>query len=330
MRVLVTGGGGFLGTRICRMLQARGEGVVALGRNPYAHLAQAGIRTVQADIRDPDAVRRACKGVDLVIHSAAMPGIWGSRRLFWDTNVGGTRNVILGCKTCGVARLIYTSSPSVVFGNRALAGVDESQPYPSRYLAHYPASKAAAEQMVLQANGPAFATVALRPHLIFGPGDPHLFPRIVARAKAGRLVQVGDGTNRVDVTYVANAAEAHIRAAEALAVGAPCAGRAYFISQGEPVVLWPWLNEILAALGLRAVRRRVSHRTARAVGHCLEALYRVVGFRAEPPMTRFLAGQLAKPHYFCIDAARRDLGYRPRVSTDEGVRQLVAWLKDAK
>jgi nucleoside-diphosphate-sugar epimerase len=179
---------------------------------------------------------------------------------------------------------------------------------------------------VLEANGPELATIALRPHLIFGPGDPHLFPRIVRRARAGRLVQVGDGTNLVDVTYVDNAADAHLRAAEALRPGAPCAGKAYFISQGEPVCLWPWLEGILSRIGLGPIRRRISHPTARRLGTFFEVFYGLLGVKSEPLLTRFLAGQLAKSHYFCIDAARRDLGYQPAVSTEEGAERLVEWL----
>jgi nucleoside-diphosphate-sugar epimerase len=224
-------------------------------------------------------------------------------------------------------KLIHTSTPSVVFGEDDLCGVDESQPYPTRYLADYPETKAVAEQMVLAANSPNLATVALRPHLIWGPGDPHLIPRVIDRARRGRLVQVGDGKNLVDITYIDNAAEAHVLACDALAPGARCAGRAYFISQGEPVVLWLWLNEILTAVGAPNVIRTVSYRTARRLGAALEGLYRATRIITEPRMTRFLASQLAKSHYFNIEAARRDFGYRPRVIAAEGVRRLVASLR---
>lgn len=327
MRALVTGGGGFLGGAIVRRLAARGDEVIALGRSRYPELDALGVATIQADIRDADAVRRACHGVDTVFHVAAIPGIWGSRSLFWGINVEGTRNVLAACRAVGVRRLVFTSSPSVVFGARPLCGVDESQPYPNRYLAHYPASKAAAERMVLAAHDDRLATMALRPHLIWGPGDPHLFPRIVARARAGRLAQVGDGRNLVDVTYIDNAALAHVLAADGLGAGRPCGGKAYFISQGEPVALWPWVNGILAQLGIGAVRRRVSYRAAYLVGAGLEAGYRLVGIRGEPPMTRFLASQLAHSHYFGIGRAAADLGYRAEVSTEEGVERMIPWLR---
>ncbi|MCP4592311.1 MAG: NAD-dependent epimerase/dehydratase family protein, partial [bacterium] len=246
MRALVTGGGGFLGSAIARMLHGRGDEVTVLGRNRYPHVEREGIRGIQGDLRDPKAVERAAVGMDVVFHVGAIAAVWGPRSLFWDTNVGGTRNVLAACRAAGVSRLVYTSTPSVVFGRGDLCGVDESTPYPDKYLAHYPASKAIAEREVLAANGPELSTVALRPHLIWGPGDPHLIPRVLDRAARGRLVQIGDGRNQIDITYIDNAAEAHVLAADRLRPGAACAGRAYFISQGNPVALWPWLGEILS------------------------------------------------------------------------------------
>lgn len=327
VKVLVTGGGGFLGSHICRRLHARGDEVVAVGRNPYPHLEREGIRTLQVDLRVAGGVRSACAGCDAVIHSAALPSIWGSWRAFWEANVQATRNVLDACVACGVGKLVYTSTPSVVFGEGDLCGVDETHPYPPRYLAHYPATKAEAERLVLAANGAHLETVALRPHLIFGPGDPHLFPRIIARARAGKLRQVGDGTNLVDVTYIDNAVNAHILALDRRKPCASSHGHAYFISQGEPVRLWPWLNAILTAVGIPPVTRSMSFRVARGVGLAAEWLHCLPGIRCEPPMTRFLANQLAKSHYFDISAARRDLGYEPLVSTVEGVSRTIEWLR---
>ena len=275
MKALVTGGGGFLGTRIALMLRDRGADVTVLGRSRYPHLENAAVRTIAADIRDGDAVRAACMGMDVVFHAAAMPGMFGPRRLFHEINVDGTHRVIEACRRCGVGKLVYTSSPSVVFGTGELCGVDESQPYPDRYLAHYPATKAIAEQAVLRANDANLSTVALRPHLILGPGDPHLIPRIVARARTGKLRQVGDGKNLVDITYIDDAASAHILAADHLSPTDACAGHAYFISQGEPVVLWDFLSRILKGLDLPPPRRRVSQGAAHAVGSVLETAYRL-------------------------------------------------------
>lgn len=328
MKALVTGGGGFLGSRIAQMLHARGDDVIVLGRRAYPHHDKAGIATIQVDLRGADAVGLACKGMDIVFHVGGVTGIWGKRKTFWDINVVGTRNVIDGCRLNGVPDLVFTSSPSVVLGEEELCGVDESIPYAESYLTDYSETKAVAEQSVLEANGSALRTVALRPHLVWGPGDPHLIPRVIARARKKRLIQVGDGLNLVDVTYIDNAAEVHLQAADALAGGGGCAGQAYFISQGEPVLLWSWFGEILAAIGAPKISRTMSYRKARRIGALLERGYRLLCISKEPQMTRFLAAQLAKSHYFDISAARRDLGYNPRVSTKQGTEQLIAWIRD--
>ena len=326
MKALVTGGGGFLGGHIVEMLHQRGDDVTVLGRRPYPHLAEKGIATVQTDLCDAEAVATACEGMDVVFHVAAVTHLWGRRAPMWATNVDGTRHVIAGCRRHCVRRLVFTSTPSVVFGDEALCGVDESQPYPTRYLAHYPASKAEAERLVLQANDDDLHTVALRPHLMWGPGDPHLIPRIIERARRGKLVQIGKGDTRVDFTYIDNAANAHLLACDALKPGAACAGRPYFISQGEPVLLWPWFNELLTRLDVPTVRRRISPTSARLIGLACEWTYALLRPDSEPPMTRFLAGQLSQSRYFDISAARRDLGYEPTVSTAEGLDRLVAGL----
>ena len=326
MRCLVTGGGGFLGGRIVEMLCDRGHDVTALGRGDYPRLHRLGIRLVRGDIRDATAVREACRGIDIVFHVAGITGIWGRQSEFWTINVDGTKNVLDACRACGVPKLVYTSSPSVVSGKEPLRGVDESQTYPRKFIGAYSQTKAAAERLVLAANGPQLSPVAIRPHLVFGPGDPNLFPRIVTRAKAGTLRQVGDGQNLVDVTYIDNAADAHLLAAQLLAPGSPCAGKPYFISQGSPVALWPWLNEVLPRLGAPPVLRSISYRKAHAAGAILEAAYSLLRIHREPLMTRFLALQLGKDHYFDISAARRDLGYAPRVSLGEAVgRTVESW-----
>jgi len=327
MNVLVTGGGGFLGGAIVRRLHERGDSVTAFGRSDYPQLSSLGIPTVRGDIGDRSAVNAAINGMDAVVHVAAKVGIWGKRRDFETININGTRNVIDACRSAGVAQLVATSSPSVVDCEDGLEGVDESQPYPEEYLAYYPETKAEAERAVLAAHGECLATVVLRPHLIWGPGDTQLIPRLLDRARRGRLVQVGDGTNLVDITYIGNAADAHLAALDRVCPEAPCGGKAYFISQGEPVSLWEWINELLERVNVPKVSRRISHSAARRIGALAELAYRFLPTSAEPPMTRFLAGQLAKPHYFSIDAARRDLGYEPSVSTAEGLDRLVAWIR---
>lgn len=338
MHALVTGGGGFLGRYIVQALLARGDRVRVLGRGDYPQLAALGVDVVRGDIRDAAAVARACTGVECVFHAAALPGIGMHREAYRSVNQVGTELLLANCRRHGVARFVYTSSPSVVFAGRDQCGVDESAPYDFGWLranrAYYSETKARAEQAVLAANGGTINTCALRPHLIWGPGDTHLIPRLLARARSGRLRRVGDGANRVDITYVENAAAAHLLAADALGRAAsdrPAAtgpaGKAYFISQGEPVRCWQWIDEILALAALAPVRRTISHRAAARVGAACEGLWTTLAKSTEPPVTRFLAAQLAMSHWFDIAAARRDLGYVPSVSTAEGMRRLGEWLR---
>lgn len=328
MRALVTGGGGFLGLAVARRLRERGDEVRNFSRGRYPVLEALGIEQHQGDLADADAVARAVEGCDLVLHVAAKAGVWGPYQEFFRTNVEGTRNVLAACQRYGVNRLIHTSSPSVVFAGQNMEGADESVPYAERFHAAYPQTKRIAEKDVLQANGPELATVALRPHLIWGPGDPHLVPRLLARARAGKLRIVGPGTNRVDTVFVDNAADAHVLAADRLAPGSPLAGRAYFISNGEPLVLWDLINRILAAAGLSPVTKRVPFGFAHAAGWFFEMAHRTLRLSGEPRMTRFVARELATAHWFDIGAARRDLGYQPRVSIDEGLKRLADWFRE--
>lgn len=327
MKALVTGGGGFLGRCIVGKLQERGYEVTSLSRGAYPELEKIGVETVRADLADGDAVTAAIKGMDVVFHTASRVGIWGPYREFYDANVIGTRNVIDGCRKGGVAKLVYTSSPSVVFDGRDHEGIDETYPYPVMYLAHYPETKAIAEREVMVANGEELSTCSLRPHLIWGPGDTNLIPRLIARAKSGRLRMVGGCENLIDTVYVDNAADAHLQAADALAPGSPVAGSAYFISQGEPVNLWEWVNTILNRLDLPKVTKSMSFKSAYAAGAVMETVYGLFGVSAEPLMTRFLALQLARSHYFSIEKARRDFGYSPRLGMDEGLDRLVQSLR---
>jgi nucleoside-diphosphate-sugar epimerase len=326
MKALVTGGGGFLGGAIVRVLLDRGVKVVSFSRRYYPGLEEIGVKQRQGDLADQDQVASAVEGCDTVFHVAGKPGVWGLYEEYYRTNVAGTENVISACQRHEVRRLIYTSSPSVIFDGKDMEGVDESVPYPDHYETHYPKTKAMAERMVLKANGPQLATVVLRPHLIWGPGDNHLVPRIIDSGKKGRLRQIGHGANLVDSVYIDNAAEAHVLAAERLAVGSTVAGKVYFVSQGEPLPVWELINRILAAGGLPPVTRRVPSRAARAAGWILESIYKGFRLKGEPPMTRFVARELSTAHWFDIDAARRDLGYTPQISIDEGMQRLGQYL----
>jgi nucleoside-diphosphate-sugar epimerase len=327
MMALVTGGGGFLGGAIVRRLVARGDTARSLARNHYPALDDLGVSQFQGDIADANVLASAAAGCDIIFHVAAKAGLWGRYDDYHRANVTGTENVVAACRKHGIRRLVYTSSPSVVFDGRDMEGVDESVPYAAHFEAHYPKTKAIAEQLVLGANGDGLVTVALRPHLIWGSGDTNLIPRILARARAGRLRRIGKASKRIDSVYIDNAAEAHLLAADRLSPGSPVAGKVYFISQGEPVPLWDLVNRILAAAGLPPVTRTVPVRAARFAGWVMEGVYGLLCRQEEPPMTRFLAGELATAHWFNISAARRDLGYEPRVSIEEGLRRLEASFK---
>jgi nucleoside-diphosphate-sugar epimerase len=332
MHALVTGGGGFLGRYIVEHLVARGDSVRSFGRGAYPKLEALGVEVVRGDIADTAAVRRACEGVDCIFHAAARPGVGVRRADYQRTNLRGTINIILACRGLHTPRLVYTSSPSVTFAGEDQQGVDETGPQAAEWLdrhgAHYSYTKAVAETTVLAPiNGRITRACALRPHLIWGPRDNQLIPRLIDRARRGQLRRVGDGTNLVDICYVENAAAAHLAAADALAdPNSPANGKAYYISQGEPVNCWQWIDEVLTLAGLPPVSKSMSFKTAWRLGAVCEAAYRLLRLRGEPPMTRFLAAQLAKSHWYDISAARRDFGYEPKVSTAEGMRRLAEWL----
>ncbi len=322
---LVTGGGGFLGRAIVGQLLDRGDDVRVFGRGDYPDLQQRGVEVIHGDIADRTALMAACRDRDVVFHVAGKPGIWGDYAEYHGPNVVGTQNVVEGCKDHGVTRLVYTSSPSVVFGPGDSEGADESVPYPEQHFVHYSKTKAIAEQIVLDANGPDLATVALRPHLIWGPGDNHLLSGILGRAKTLRRIGRRDPT--IDCVYVDNAADAHLLAADRLEPGSVIAGRAYFISNDEPRGLWEIINGMLVAAGRPPVTRRMSKFTATGLATLCETLHKTLRLRGEPCLTRFLVYELSTAHWFDISAARRDLGYEPRVSIDEGFRRLEAWLR---
>ncbi len=328
MKALVTGGGGFLGQAIVRALLARGDTVRSFSRQAHAALDAQGVEQVRGDLASATAVSAAVQGCDAVFHVAAKPGIWGDYAAYYETNVTGTQHVIAACRAHAVRRLIYTSSPSVVFDGRDMAGVDESVPYPPQHHAHYPHTKALAEQAVRAANDAQLATVSLRPHLIWGPGDNHLLPRLAARARAGQLRRIGARPNLIDTVYVDNAADAHLQAADRLAPASPVAGKVYFISQGEPVPMWEMVNRLLLAAGAPPVTRTVPVWLALALAWGFETAHRVTGSSREPRLTRFVVRELSTAHWFDISAARRDLGYAPAVSIAEGLEQLRLAMKN--
>jgi len=322
VKILVTGGGGFLGSAIARKLVARGDAVRVLARGEYPALTELGVETMRGDISNYRAVEAAVNGCGAVIHTAAKAGVWGPYLDYYDTNFIGTQNVLNACRRQEIPKLVYTSTPSVAFAGRDQNGTDESEPYPKKFLAHYPKTKAMAEQLVLAANGPNVSTVALRPHLLWGPNDTQLVPRIIERARAGKLRIVGNGEQKVDATYIENAADAHLLALDRIGPEAACAGKAYYISNGEPMPIGEIINRILDAAELPPAKHHVSPGLAYTAGRLMEWGYRLLRLEDEPPMTRFVARQLATAHWYDISAARAELGYEPRVTMEEGFQRL--------
>ncbi|MEE2962486.1 MAG: NAD-dependent epimerase/dehydratase family protein [Myxococcota bacterium] len=325
MKVLVTGGGGFLGRAILKQLSTFYPNAErhTLQRSHHPDLESKGIVQHLGSLSDIKTVDTAVSNAEIVFHVAAKAGIWGNYQDYYTTNVLGTEQILSACEKYGVKQLIYTSTPSVVHAGGDLEGVDESAPYATRFSTHYPATKAIAEKMVLGANSDTLATMALRPHLIWGPGDNHLVPRLIAQAKQGRLRFIGSGENLIDGVYIENAASAHIAAVKHLKPKANCAGKAYFITQGEPLPLKDLVNGIVEAAGLPKIEKTMSPKLAYAIGCFLEAIYKLFGIQNDPPMTRFVAEQFSTAHWYSIQAARDDLGYEPTISTTQGLKKLA-------
>jgi 2-alkyl-3-oxoalkanoate reductase len=326
MNILVTGGGGFLGQALCRGLVERGHAVSSFNRGHYPALDALGVRQLRGDLAEHDAVVAAAKGCEAIFHNAAKAGAWGSRDSYHRANVVGTDNVLAACRAHGIERLVYTSTPSVTHRatHPVAGGTADEVPYGEHVKAPYASTKILAEKAVLAANGATLATVALRPRLIWGPGDAQLLPRLAQRARAGRLRLVGDGSNLIDTTYIDNAAQAHFEAFDHLAPGAACAGRAYFISNGEPRPAREIVNALLAAAGAPPVTKTLPFGVAYAIGAACEAAWTLLPLAGEPPLTRFLAEQLATTHWYDMAPATRDFGYVPRVTIAEGLARLAA------
>ncbi len=323
-KILVTGGGGFLGSAIIRKLIQRGEQVWSFSRKSYSELEALGVKQIQGDLADRALVENTFKGVDVVFHAAAKPGVWGTYDEYYRPNVLGTQNVIHACKVNRIQALIHTSSPSVIFTGKNMEGMDESIPYPEKFHTHYTKTKAMAEQDVRAAAKEGLNVIILRPHLIWGPGDPHLVPRVIARSR--KLVRVGRQNNLVDTIYIDNAADAHILAADKLVANPSLSGNIYFISQDNPIPMWDMINGILNAGGLAPVTKTMPLWSVWLIGALLEFMYTVFRFSGEPKMTRFVANELGTAHWFDISAVKKDLGYKPNVSIEEGLRLLKEWL----
>ena len=276
---------------------------------------------------DPEAITKACWRKDIVFHVAGKAGVWGDYPEYYKPNVQGTQTVVNGCKLQEVKYLIFTSSASVVFNGKNIEGGNETLPYPSRSMSHYTATKALAEQYVLKTNCSELKTLSLRPHLVWGPGDSHIIPGIVARARSGKLRRIGEGKNLIDTIYIDNCVSAHLCAAEAIKQNPNAAGKAYFITNGEPLPVWDFINGILKSACLPAVENSVSFRTALIAAGFLELVYKTFAIKKEPHLTRFLVHELCASHWFDIDAARKELGYVPKISFTNGLEQLASWFR---
>ncbi|HAC91640.1 MAG TPA: 3-beta hydroxysteroid dehydrogenase [Planctomycetaceae bacterium] len=329
MRVLVTGYGGFLGSAICRQLIQQGHQVRGLARSNYPELQKLGVQTIQADIADATPCDAACQGCDVIVHTAAKAGVWGRWEDYYRTNTQATIQLLDSAVRSQVRAFVYTSSPSVTFAGQHQSGVDESAPYPSKWLCHYPHTKALAEQAVAAAAmSGKLQTCSLRPHLIWGAGDPHLFPRVIQRARNGRLRRVGSGENLIDVVHVENAARAHLLAVQRLAAGdSQLNGQKLFITDAKPIACWQWITMILQTAGLPVPTRSISYQAAYRLGAVLESVFRLARSSQEPPMTRFVAAQLALDHYFNIEKAKRLLGYQPEGDMEPKLERCADWLQ---
>ena len=323
MNVLVTGGGGFLGSAICHQLLARGHTVTAYQRSACIELENLGARIVQGDITDASALNSATKGVDAVIHTAAKAGLSVRYDDFFRPNVIGTEKVIDACLRNRIRKLVFTSSPSVTHSDGDIEGGDESLPYAKSYNSPYPATKALAEQQVMAANCRELQTVSLRPHLIWGPGDNHLLPKLLERARGGILKLPGPD-KLIDTVYIDNAAGAHLQALYKL-ISDPetVGGKTYFISNDEPQSQREIISGLLKAAGHEVEIQSISPGLAIAAGTLAESAWKLLRLRSEPPLTRWSAEHLSTAHWYDISAAKRDLGYSVDISIAEGLTRLT-------
>ncbi|MEM0967228.1 MAG: NAD-dependent epimerase/dehydratase family protein [Verrucomicrobiota bacterium] len=325
--VLVTGASGFVGGAVCRALQNKGYSVRGTGRRERPRELPSDVEYLPGDLCDTGFTKNLVEGVDAVVHAAAKAGIWGPLEEYRRANVEATSTLLEAARDGQPEAFVYTSTPSVVFNGKPIQNGDENLAYGTNFPCAYPATKAEAERLVLEANDSGFRTLALRPHLIWGPGDPHLFPRVFERVDAGKLKIVGDGTNRVDLTFIENVASGHVAAVESLLTGKG-GGEAFFLTQDEPVELWPFINRVLKATGRSELNKKVPLSLAYRAGAICEFLWGLLRRKEDPPMTRFVAKELATDHWFYSRAARETLGYVPAVSMEEGLARYLESLKN--
>ena len=322
IKVLVTGGGGFVGMALIRRLVKSDYFVSTFSRSIYNEHKKLGVKIFQGNISSLPEIENACAGIDVVFHVAAKVGVWGAYKDFYDINIIGTENVIKACKKNGVKKLIFTSSASVIFDGSNLEGVNELVGYPKTPVSNYTSTKAQAEQLVLNANSNSLKTISLRPHLVWGPGDTQLIPKILIRAKSGRLKQVGEKNYLIDTTFINNLIDAQILAMGKMDINPDLCGRAFFITNGKPIPVWEFLNSIIKSAGLPEVKKSIPKFVALMVAWILEKAHLIFRIKKEPFITRFVIHELCTHHWFDISAAEKLLDYSPKIDFETGIQKL--------
>ncbi len=322
MKVLVTGGGGAVGKSLIRGLIDRDYTVTSLARSAYPELEKLGVEQLAVDIRDYEKVMLALVGKDAVFHVAAKVGLWGKYDDFYSINVIGTRNIINACIANKIKCLVYTSSASVVFDGKNIINGNETLPYPAKPISNYTGTKAIAEQLILKANSSSLKTISLRPHLVWGPEDNHIITGILKRAKAGTLRQIGDNVSYIDTTYVDNLRDAHLCALDALCNNIAADGQSYFISNDEPIKVWDFINSILKVHAMLPIDKKMSARTALTISWMLENFHKIFLPNKEPTLTRFAVNEVCTSHWFDISKAKNILSYQPKISIQQGLKNL--------
>ncbi len=307
---------------LVRRLVKEGHDVASFSRNSYSQHIELGVKSFTGDISNPAHIFTACKDIEAVFHTAAKVGFWGTYADFYKTNVSGTENLINSCISNGVGRLIFTSSASVVFDGTHLEGINESVNYPLVAASNYTATKAIAEQMVLQANSGFLRTISLRPHLVWGPGDTQLIPKMIQRAESGKLRRPGKRDYFIDTTYIDNLIDAQLLALDKMELDKAICGKPFFITDGKPVKSWDFINSILMTAGVDPIKKTFPKAFALAVAWIIEKTNQLLKSNKDPFISRFLIHELCTHHWFDISAARSLLGYQPAIGFNEGIRRL--------
>lgn len=318
MRVLVTGASGLLGGAVAALLVGQGHSVTTLQRRPSG---VAGARDLSGSITDHRIVQDAVQNVEGIIHLAAKVSFTGRAAEFDEVNVEGTRRLLHSARAAGVRDVVFVSSPSVANSGAAIAGLGAEPADPEHAHGDYSRTKAEAELLALAENGPQFRVAAVRPHIVWGPGDTQLVERVLARARRGRLPLLDSGAALIDTTYVDNAAAAIVAALHRME---HIHGRSLVVSNAEPRPVGELLAGICSAGSVSAPSWTVPGGVARAAGAVVEKLWTWAGREEEPPMTRFLAEQLSTAHWFDQRETQELLNWKPAVSLDDGLARLAA------